>query len=45
MEKSKDAPVKKSEPEGFRKGYDVKWMKKEGPVHPDYYKVFPDEKK
>ena len=25
-------------------GYDPKWMKEIGPIHPDFYKVFPKEK-
>ena len=45
MKKEEPKKEKKEEIHGFREGYEVKWMKEEGPSHPDYYKVFPDEKK
>jgi hypothetical protein len=43
--KKKKAAKKDEKPEDkFREGYDVRWMKEIGPEHPDYYKVFPEER-
>jgi hypothetical protein len=45
MSKEEQKKEKREEKiEGFREGYEVRWMEKEGPSHPDYYKVFPEKK-
>ena len=42
--KTKTTVKKDVEPEGFYKGYDVNWLRKE-PSHPDYYLVEEYDKK